>query len=278
MGFFHLSRRKMVAPDHWVRGAHSPSKYGIVIGSFGMPGMIDLSIAVARKTCGNVPILIADDHTPCSMGQTRLMQLPEKYGNVSLVMTGENLGHAPGDIRAFRNGLLWAKEHGIEYLCKLSQRFMFTIPNWLQDVSEEMRATGHAVSSQRAVHLHMGFAMRTECVFMDVNRCMSNSHFMKRLDPPGGKIHTSAEDWFAAAMNEGGLGPMMRCRKMPVDRFEKWPGVIWHNSDSSDDYSETENAYTELAEELGIDLGPEFSGAGWHIIRNHRPDISYKML
>ena len=279
MGIFGLSRRQMVAPDHWVNATHTESKYGVVIGSFGMPGVIELSIALVRKTCGDVPILVADDHTPCSMWQMRLMQLPEKWGNVSVVMTGENLGHAPGDIRAYRNGLRWAGEHGIRYICKLSQRFLFTLPGWLPTWCEEMEREKVAVSSQRAVHLHMGFALRSECVFLDVQRCLASTVFMDRINPLHGKIPTSAEDWLAAAINEGGLGPVYRCRLIPVDRFAKREGVVWHNTHGRDDYhNDGGEVYRQLAEEMGIDLGPEFSAAGWHVIHPNRPDAKYHML
>lgn len=251
---------------------------GVVIGSYGMPGVVELSIAMIRKTCGDVPILIADDCTPESMGMQRLLDMPAKWPGVSLHMSGENLGHAPGDIRAYRNGLRWAEKNGISYLCKLSQRFIFTGDKWLQDVCREMEIHGYAVSSQRAVHLNMQFQIRSECVFMDVKKCMASERFMARLDPPGGKIPTSAEDWLHAGINEGGLLPVHRCRRIPVDRFEKRHDLIWHNSDSSDDYNESHNAYHDLAKELGIDLGPEFSGAGWHVLAAHRPDAHYHML
>jgi hypothetical protein len=261
-------------------GTSKLSKYGVVIGSYGMPGVVELSIAMIRKTCGEVPILIADDFTPVTMGRKRLLELPEKWPGVSLVITGENLGHAPGDIRAFRNGIKWAKENGIKYLCKLSQRFIFLQDNWLKIVSDEMEATGHAVSSQRAVHLNLQFRMRTECVFMDVDRCSASVPFMERLDPKNGKINAAAEDWFAAAVDEGGLGPVMRCRLMPVDRFEKKNTILWHNTDGVDAFGAADmgDAYRKLAKEMNIDLGEEFSAAGWHIIAPNRPDAKYHML
>lgn len=253
-------------------------KCGIVIGSFGMPGVVELNIAAIRKTCGEIPILVCDDLTPVSMGQKRILNLPERC-KVSLIINNENHGHAPGDIRAFRNGLQWAKRNGIKYLCKLSQRFIFTRDNWLQDWCDEMKKDNAAVSSQRAVHLHMQFALRSECVFMDVEKCTSSHVFMDRLDPENGKIPTSAEDWLAAAINEGGLGPVLRCRLMTVDRFSKRDGVIWHNTDGCDNYFDDQGeSYRALARELNVDLGPEFSAAGWHVIAPHRPDAKYHML
>lgn len=259
--------------------SRSVGDHGVVIGSYGMPGVVELSIAMIRKTCGHsVPILIADDNTPEKMGRKRLLELPRKWPSVSLIMNGENLGHAPGDIRAYRNGLRWAKANHIKYLCKLSQRFIFTSENWLKTACDMMQSMGVAVASQRAVHLNLQFAIRSECVFMDVDKCTSSEVMMSRLDPAEGKIPTSAEDWLAAAINEGGLGPVQRCAILPVDRFGKHPNAIWHNSHSTDNYNEVENAYTRLAKEMGIDLGPEFSGAGWHVIAAHRPEAKYHML
>lgn len=255
-------------------------KHGVVIGSYGMPGVVELSIAMIRKTCGNVPVLISDDCTPESMGRQRLVEMTQRWPAVSLIVGKENLGHAPGDVRAFRNGIRWAVANGISYLCKLSQRFIFLADNWLQSMCEEMEREGHAVSSQRAVHLHMQFAMRTECVFLDVNRCAASQRFMELIDPTGGKIPTAAEDWIAAAINQGGLGPMHRCRKIPVDRFMKRNDILWHNTDGRDVYGASDggDAYRQWAEKLGVDLGPEFSAAGWHVIAPNRPDANYHML
>lgn len=263
-----------------IRKSIAGGKYGVVIGSYGMPGVVELSIAAVKRYCGDIPILVADDNTPASLGRQRLIGLPDRWNGVSLVINRENLGHAPGDIRAFRNGLLWAKESGIRYICKLSQRFIFVANNWLQIVSDDMERTNHAISSQKAVHLHMRFQMRTECVFMDVDRCVSSKRFMELIDPPNGKIPTAAEDWFAAAVQEGGLGPVMRCRLMPVDRFEKQKNILWHNTDGQDVYGENDGGdnYRKLAQELNVDLGPEFSAAGWHVIAPNRPDANYHML
>lgn len=251
---------------------------GIVIGSYGMPGVVELGIAVARHTCGgDVPILISDDCTPDCRGAARIKTIPDRWPGVELVVTETNLGHAPGDTRAFRNGLLWAKRIGLDYLAKFSQRFIPLRPNWLQLSAADLKASGLAYASQRAVHLHMGFPMRTEAVLMDVRRCTESEGFMGKLDPPGGKIPTSAEHWICAAANEF-LGKMHRWRLFSPDRFHRMNTVVWHNANASDDFHSGDE-YRELAKRYGIQLTEHDRFCGWHII--HALDSSassYHML
>lgn len=265
--------------------ANDPS-CGVVIGSYGMPGVVELNIAAVRHYCGNVPILIADDNTPDSQGRKRILQLAEKWDGVDVIINKENLGHAPGDVRAFRNGLLWAKRKYIKYICKLSQRFIFVKKRWLQNAVDEMMMYAAKVSTQPCYHLNMNFHMRTECVFLEVAPCVTTPKFMKFLEPANGKIMASAEDWMTAAIAEGklvdthadGRAGFHRCSLLPIDRFKKVPHIIWHNTDGVDVYNQGGKAYFELAEKLGVNLGPEFSAAGWHIIAAHRPEANYHML
>lgn len=241
---------------------------GVVIGSYGMPGVVELNIACIRAACGpDVPILISDDCTPQGEGLERLQGLPDKWDGVQLRSTERNMGHARGDVITFRTGLLWAVEKGLDYLVKFSQRFILTTSNWLSDDCWYMYTNGIRLMSQPAYHLHMHFPMRTECVIMNVPAAVPVIRTLK-------DCQTAAEHHIHWAFNQQGIR-MERWPRIPPDRFHRYQGIVWHNSDANDTYGESHKAYEDLAARHGIDLGPEFSGAGWHVIAQHRPGTEY---
>lgn len=245
---------------------------GVVIGSYGMPGAVELNIAAIRATCGPcVPILVYDDHTPLEEGGDRIRTIPYRYSGVELLVSDQNHGHANGDVQAFRAGLEWANAYCLSILVKFSQRFIITDHDWLEQDATAMISGGHDIYTQKAYHLQLKFRMRTECVMMNVSRCWPMAHAMSD------RIGCSAEDAVANWSEQYGLR-VGRWARIPPDRFEKVPGLLWHNSDSNDDYNDQATGYRELAARLGVDLGQEFSGAGWHVIAWKRPGTHYRML
>lgn len=244
-------------------------KAGVVIGSYGMPGVVELNVSAIRHTCGPVPILIADDCTPESEGRARLACIAEKWGT-DLVISEKNNGHARGDVIAFQRGIEWAMELGLDVLAKFSQRFILTATGWLQNDGEWLIREQHHVASQAAHHLGMFFPMRTEAVLMAV------ASAKQALSYIGKPCITAAESHIHAAFSFTGM-EMARWQRIPPDRFHHYRNVIWHNSSSNDTYGDksTAKAYYDLADDLGVDLGQEFSGAGWHIISAHRPHLGY---
>ncbi len=244
---------------------------GIVIGSYGMPGAVELNIAAIRHTCGDVPILVYDDATPCQEGGQRIQTIPDRYSGVNLYISPQNHGHANGDLQAFRRGLEWASVRGLRRLVKFSQRFIITDQGWLRNDGDRMAGLGYDVYSQPAYHLNLYFRMRTECVMMDVGRCWPMVELLK--NPVG----CSAEDAVSNYADQLGLN-VGRWARIPPDRFARQPGILWHNANSDDNYENPSPEYRELAERLDVDLGSEFSGAGWHVIATRRPGTQYRML
>lgn len=249
---------------------------GIVIGSYGMPGVVELGIALARHTCGDVPILVSDDATPECRGRDRIRDLPKRWDGVELVVSDENLGHAPGDVRAFRNGLRWAKRLNLDFLAKFSQRFIPVLPDWLNISCRELDRVGVATASQRGIHLNLLFPLRTEAVLFDVRK--TSDAFVKAMDPPGGKIPCAAENFVYNHLQNAGMLPFHRWGLFGPDRFAKMTTHLWHNTHGDHHAPASDQAYLDWAEKLGVDLGPEFSAHGWHIIAHLNPHLGYKMM
>jgi len=243
-------------------------KAGVVIGSYGMPSVVELGIAAIRDTCGPVPVLVSDDATPCGEGRERLLTIPDRYPGVTLVINPRPMGHAPGDVSAFINGLEWARYRGLDVLVKFSQRFIMTEPGWLQHDAAWLMQRGYAAMSQHAHHLNMYFAMRTEAVAMQVAYAGPVINALAR------PCVTAAEDHVRWAYDGLGL-TVGRWPRIPPDRFHRYTGVIWHNTHGVDEYGVGGEAYYELARRLGVTLGPDFSAAGWHIIAPNRPATKY---
>lgn len=246
-----------------------PVRAGVVIGSYGMPGVVELGIAAIRDTCGpDTPILVVDDQTPAKEGGERIATIQDRLG-VPVIVTDRPYGHAAGDVKVFTHGLEWAACEGLEVLVKFSQRLIITTPGWLQDDAAWLLANGYAAASQKAYHLHMRFPMRTEAVMMAVANAGAVLPFMKA------PCITAAEHHIAHAYNVAGL-PVGRWPRIPPDRFHPYKGIIWHNTHGADDYkNDGGNAYRMLALKYNIDLGNEFSAAGWHVIAANRPGCNY---
>lgn len=242
---------------------------GVVIGSYGMPGVVELNIAAIRHTCGPVPILVVDDATPKNEGGSRIASITERYQGVELITNQANMGHAPGDLECFRQGLLWAGVRGLDVLVKFSQRFIITAPGWIQDDARSLIDSGDDIWSQPAYHLNLRFPMRTEAVMM---RTPSPELAKLCVD-----CKTATEDHMHWAAETAGL-KIGRWERIPPDRFHRYKNIVWHNTDGVDVYREGGKAYHELAERLGVDLGNEFSAAGWHVIAPNRPGTKYRMF
>jgi hypothetical protein len=74
-------------------------------------------------------ILVFDD---CSSEAARLKELADTYSS-DFAQTMERQGHHPGDVCAFITGLLWAKEKNLDYLVKISRRFII-LDDWMTEL------------------------------------------------------------------------------------------------------------------------------------------------
>ncbi len=231
---------------------------GVVIGHYGLPGLVELQVKVIRALNGPVPILICDDYTSEPL-QSRLVSVCKREG-VPLVKTGQGrIGHAGGDIGSLFRGLQWAEATGLKVLVKLSQRLVFTKPNWLALTVEELRRSGKPTLSDRCVEGLVHLPMRTEGTVLDVAKWTADGNKVKSLYPR--RISpTPAEVLVADVASRVGEVGIWSLLNGP-DRLKPSPYGLWHCSSAMADYKRLAKAYA-------VDLGKEFFTSGWY----HRPD------
>ena len=217
----------------------------VVLGSFGLPRIIELQARVIRKNCGNIPILVSDDYTADAYPD-RFEQLKQicKDMNLHLRMSNlkERIGHSGGDMGAFYNGLLFAKENGIKVCAKLSQRYIIDIPQWIQLASKSM--SDLSIKSGGSIGKFSGkfiYRLRTECVIMDV-AAWTRPSVLSILEPR--VIGATAEGKGFQALMEAGGANMFTPRWMKLgDKKEKFQDVYWHDSDDDESYMSLARKY-----------------------------------
>ena len=239
---------------------------GVVIGSFGMPAAVALNIAAIRQFNGpDVPILVHDDSTPPDRDSHCFFH--KKHSEFELYRTPKQLGHVPGDISCFVEGLKWANERGLKYLVKLSQRFIFTQQNWLTKSAEECEELGIITLTQsNAIHgiRPWGYdGIRSECVLMQVKSWNRLEVIQALKSYPATPEHSVAE---VARKHVHPQVPIGRWRMFGPDKAAKRNDVLWHDANSDDDYQ-------ALAEKLAVDMAG-FSSAGW----NHLLGTAWKLF
>ena len=230
---------------------------GVSIGSYGMPGIIELQAAVIRKNCGDIPIIVSDDHSE-EAGEdglekkTRILDVCEKYGLIYKDTAPDRIGHAGGDLGSFQHGLQYAARYGIEYWLKLSQRFIVDRPLFVQKCAYILREQQQHTMSQ--IHQNHGmfyFAMRTEFVLMEVAR-WHRPDILEKLKPrPLGR---AAEDIVYDCVRTIG-GHFFASPLFTGERSKHHSGLLWYEADGNEGYS-------AMAEKYGVDLGPGFHAGG----------------
>jgi hypothetical protein len=233
---------------------------GIVIGSYGMPSTVALNVSAIRHfNCERVPILVHDDCTPSLF--------PSLPANVDLSRTPSPQGHIAGDVSAFITGLEWAKSHNLSYLVKLSQRFIFTQPEWVARSLQQAEAEGAITMGQPPAFggkspWPRACAIRSECVLMRVDAWARDDVYQALRQYP----HTPEMSirGVAASLVHPGQS-MVRWRQFGPDKVQRRHDVLWHDADP-------EEAYHHLAQALGVSL-EGYHNAGWRVKLGHE----YKM-
>jgi hypothetical protein len=232
---------------------------GVVIGSYGMPSCVALNIAaIMHSNPWDVPILVHDDCTPVTRDPTGFFrQEPEGY---ELYRTPRQLGHVAGDVSCFVNGLKWAERRKLEYVVKVSQRFVMYQFDWLNAAVRQAQEDGAITLAQVAAHgayRPWGYdGIRTECVVMrtaDWNRPEIYQFVEDARVTPEVTFKVAAELH---------VGKMARWRAVPADKAEKRSGILWHDSNPESDYA-------ALADKLGV-LLKGYSNAAWRILLGNR--------
>jgi hypothetical protein len=242
---------------------------GVAIGSYHWPRLIALQIAIIRDHCGPVPILVSDD---CTEGWTPdgqgvpgsrfelLRTLCAQHPDVTLRWNNGRAGHLWGDTFTIRHGVLWGKERGLRAVAKFSQRFILTVPRWLQTYSRELLDGDLATLSQRCRHAHPSgkghylFGIRSEALLLNVAK-WTTPEVLWMLDPESGQIggeNTTTD----AARKAGEFG---RWRLFGPDRFGRHSGVLWHHAGHSPaENAACARAYQGLAARYGLKLDSDF--------------------
>jgi hypothetical protein len=228
---------------------------GIVIGSYYWADVVDLNIRTIRDTCGEVPILVSDD---CSPGHPCGRHAGPQYGwlkeicerhKVRLSPNAVNIGHATGDLFAVRKGLVWAKENGLKYLVKFSQRMILTKPNWLAEAVAGFAASKAATGGTKGL---------TDVLILDVDRWLPIA--LAEIPAQHHPQHIWMEGHFTA-MHDRHFSDWWQWPLVNVDRSTPHEGILWHNANPVEDYH-------ALAAKYGIMLR-DFSTCGSHELPKH---------
>lgn len=245
------------------RPATVPAGAGVVVGCYGLPGLARLQVETVRATCGPVPVLLADDG---SGKDAEFESVREPYAGVEFWPSDHRRGHYAGDLGVFWKGLQWAHVRGLAYLCKLSQRFLWTRPGWLAEAVDLLGRSGDAVLMQRCLdngnvpgREHTDLFVRTECLVLDVAAWLP--HY-REFDRPALGNPTELYVWDLVVRHFGGR--FAQWPALPADRYKVAPGTLWHGSHA-------EGPYRELAARFGVGLDPEFTVRGWDHLPNWKP-------
>lgn len=233
---------------------------GVVIGSYDFPKLVELQIKTIRYTCGDVPILIADD---CSPDSGFLNTLPSLYPGVTLWPNPQRIGHTGGDISVFWKGIIWGNALGLQTVAKLSQRFITTKSRWLQTVSKDLLQSTLPVASQKSRGLHI-FDLRTEACVMDVQQWYQ-SGILKALQPRQFGQPLVAENIIFKAIQDYLGGKYLPWLLFTEHRNEVVPDVYWHYANSARDYE-------QLSSFFGVKLDDHFHIEGW---QRHKQEGKY---
>ncbi|TXH18978.1 MAG: hypothetical protein E6R03_01245 [Hyphomicrobiaceae bacterium] len=240
----------------------------VAIGSWGQPSVIELQARAIRATCGaDTPILVSDDHTETAYDATlgeergrrlkaRLLEICERERLIYRDTADVPLGHIGGDLGAFYHGLNYARDSDIDYVCKLSQRFVVDIPNWLAEVCRQMGKFGYNTASRGCFYdTRAVFVMRTECVVMKRIPWL-RPDVLEALKPrqlPYATEHLIAE--LCAKIN-GGECKLLAPKWLPENRHLRVPGIAWKDGIPLEDSTAD---YHTMAAKYGVTLGEEFN-------------------
>lgn len=243
-----------------VPGARSApaAPFGVVIGSYGWPALVDLQCRVIRDTCGPVPILVSSDKPEAA---ANLAAICAAHPDVTLDTNPKRIGHTGGDISAYHKGIKWAADRGMKVVAKLSQRLLITRPQWIQVGAADLLASGLPLASQRC-RGREAFDLRTEAVLLDVAQ-WNKPAVLTRIRPrrywgdvPGKGL--SAERIIYRVLQDLLGGIYWPWALLGESRYTPADGVVWHCSHSRDDYD-------RLAAKYGVTLPPDFHIAGWEL-------------
>lgn len=236
--------------------------FGVVIGSYKWPSLIDLQIRLIREKCGPVPILVSDDCSPGFPDSDRYARLTAICGghpDVMLWPNAERIGHTGGDVGAFWKGIVWGASRGLRVVAKLSQRFLVTRPTWLQEGAVDLLASSLPLATQRCRGVEV-FDLRTEAALLDVAKWNTPDVLARILprrywrDSPQG---LTAETIIYRVLQDLLGGKFWPWGLFGEERHRAEPGYLWHCPPRQPP------DYHALAAEHGVELEEDFFTEGW---------------
>jgi hypothetical protein len=234
----------------------------IAIGSHGQPSVIQLQARMIRFYCGeSIPILVSDDKTEEAHHEgdedrgkrlkERLLEICDQEGLIYKDCAETRMGHCAGDLGPFYHGLIEAVNKNSTHLCKLSQRFIFAIPDWFNKATRVMKSRKRSLSSRQCKYgSNWHFHLRTECVFLNVEKWIPHINDLKPKSIP-----CATEDYLFR-IHQRFDEPILGCPLFKEDREKIEEGVLWKDTLPPE---ETEARYRQYAKRFGVVLGEEFS-------------------
>lgn len=213
---------------------YKQSSAGVVIGTYGYPKLAAFHVRMIRDTCGDVPILIADDG---SERDAEFESIIDTNLDVEFWPSDYRRGHYSGDLSVFWKGFQWAHSLGLKHLIKLSQRFIITEDRWLAKVCKLLEESGEATIMQDCIDGAGGnipdcrLYVRSECMGFDVEKWIP---YYKEFDQPELVNPTELYVWHRVHAYFGErFCPWPR---MPKNRYEPMPETLWHGTNGEADY------------------------------------------
>lgn len=213
--------------------------FALVIGSYNCPQFVELQIRMAKRNLPGVPILIADDCSPCR----KILQKQCKRHGVDYRSNPTSLGYHAGDIAILKMGIQWAEEKRLGLVVKVSQRFCVDIPDWMGQLPW---GTNYVVGQY-----HNSLLLRTECIGFEVSKCKDLPFTFESAS--GGWCEQQVHSSLVEAFGPEYLGIWHR---MSEHREQKRDGFLSRWANSARDYMTCAATY-------GMNLG-QFSLEGWN--------------
>lgn len=246
----------------------------VSIGHYNMPCTVEFHIKSINNNCGSVPVIVTDDFTELAYNtdetkgrvvlkasalesKQRLAGICATH-NVPLMTSGVNrMGHVGGDLAAFYNGMVYAKEIGARYMIKLSQRFFVDKHLWVQKMVHFMdRENADLMTNEHeSKNGILVFPIRSEFMVMRVSKFGSDAilqHlYPRRMQGMAGEIHMTAVVQMAQ-------GKTISCPMFTANRGRKHPGLVWYEQpDARDAYIEAYKKYNvEMSDGFHLQYAP----------------------
>jgi hypothetical protein len=237
-----------------------PPQAGIVVGTYGLPQLARLQVLTIRETCGPVPILFADDAAEIDHPGTdaAFRAIAEEFPDVTYWPSAERRGHYAGDLSVFWKGLQWSRGREFRWLCKLSQRFLWTRPGWMTDAVRGLDRSGLATMYQGCIDAGVDLYVRSECVLMDVSQW---GRLWQLFDRP--QLTNATEFYFNGLVSRHFGGRFHRWEEIPrVREVRPKPGAfVWHTCHTDAEYAAIHRRYGVEPDRRGGNQS--MTAAGW---------------